>query len=408
MENPFKGALSIDFYSNQSKIKWLILIVAVVIGLGSIIYTNQLVEVLKQGEEEKIRLWAKAVEFSGAAEVDESALTFITSNIITPENKLPVILVDSATQKILLSNNVFDKKVVSDKQSSDLENALVQMKQENNPFTIKVKNGQNGEITDIQYVYYRNSYLLRQLQAYPYVQLTVIAIFGFIAYLAFSYSRTAEQNRVWVGMAKETAHQLATPLSSLMAWLEYMRSMEAMENQSELLQELEKDVERLQRITERFSNIGSLPSLTRENVSAVVDKTLSYLQPRVSRKVRMSIDENASRAIEARMNVPLFEWVIENLVKNGIDAMGGIGELRVNIIQVNTDEVCIDLADTGKGITKSKFKEVFKPGFTTKQRGWGLGLALVKRIIENYHQGKIFVKSSQVGKGTTFRIVLQA
>ncbi len=408
MENPFKGALSIDFYSNQSKIKWLILIVAVVIGLGSIIYTNQLVEVLKQGEEEKIRLWAQAVEFSGAAEVDESALTFITSNIITPENKLPVILVDSATQKILLSNNVFDKKVVSDKQSSDLENALVQMKQENNPFTIKVKNGQNGEITDIQYVYYRNSYLLRQLQAYPYVQLTVIAIFGFIAYLAFSYSRTAEQNRVWVGMAKETAHQLATPLSSLMAWLEYMRSMEAMENQSELLQELEKDVERLQRITERFSNIGSLPSLTRENVSAVVDKTLSYLQPRVSRKVRMSIDENASRAIEARMNVPLFEWVIENLVKNGIDAMGGIGELRVNIIQVNTDEVCIDLADTGKGITKSKFKEVFKPGFTTKQRGWGLGLALVKRIIENYHQGKIFVKSSQVGKGTTFRIVLQA
>jgi len=408
MENPLKGALSIDFYSNQSKIKWLILIVAVVIGLGSIIYTHQLVEELKEGEEEKIRLWAKAVEFSGAAEVDESALTFITSNIITPENKLPVILVDSATQKILLSNNVLDKELASDNQTTLLENVLNQMKQENDPFTIKVKSGQNGEITDVQYVYFRNSYLLRQLQAYPYVQLTVIAIFGFIAYLAFNYSRTAEQNRVWVGMAKETAHQLGTPLSSLMAWLEYMRGMAAMENQSELLHELEKDVERLERITERFSNIGSLPSLKHENVSVVVEKTLNYLQPRVSRKVSMCIDENASREIKARINVPLFEWVIENLVKNGIDAMGGVGELKVSIRQENTDEVFIDLEDTGKGMAKSKFKEVFKPGFTTKQRGWGLGLALVKRIIENYHQGKIFVKSSQVGKGTTFRIVLKA
>ena len=408
MDNPFKGALSIDFYSNQSKIKWLILSVAVVIGIGSIIYTNQLVDVLKEGEEQKIRLWAKAVEFSGAAEVDESALTFITSNIITPENKLPVILVDSASGEILLSNNVLDKESNGEKRDAELNSVLAQMKRENNPFTIQVKNGQNGEITDVQYVYYRNSYLLRQLQSYPYVQLTVIAIFGFIAYLAFNYSRKAEQNRVWVGMAKETAHQLGTPLSSLMAWLEYMRGMAEMENQTALLQELQKDVERLERITERFSNIGSVPSLKHENVFDVVERTLLYLKPRVSKKVSMRIDENASREIMALINVPLFEWVIENLVKNGIDAMGGIGELKVFIKQENFNEVLVDLTDSGKGIAKSKYKEVFKPGFTTKQRGWGLGLALVKRIIENYHQGKIFVKASQAGKGTTFRMVLKA
>lgn len=406
MQNPFKGSFKIDFYTNQSKIKWFILIVAVIIGVGSIIYTNRLVDRLKEGEEEKIRLWAKAVEFSGSALADESSLTFITNNIITPANTLPVILVDSASQQILLSRNVVDSLSSIDKREAQLERVLEKMKSENDPFPIMLRNGPDGAITDIQYVYFRNSFILRQLRAYPYIQLTVIAIFAFIAYLAFSYSRRAEQNRVWVGMAKETAHQLGTPLSSLMAWLEYLRTMPEMQGKSELIEELNKDVERLERITSRFSNIGSVPVLKDEPVYEVVHHCLNYLRPRLSSKVTMEVQTDAE-SLTAKLNKPLFEWVIENIVKNGVDAMSGIGNIKVNIGQDNAQEVYVDVTDNGKGMAKSKVKEVFKPGFTTKKRGWGLGLALAKRIIENYHQGKIFVKSSQVDVGTTFRIILR-
>lgn len=406
MQNPFKGTFKIDFYTNQSKIKWFILFVAVIIGSGSIIYTDNLVTRLKKGEEEKIKLWAKAIEFSGSAQVDESALTFISSNIITPDNTLPVILVDSASQQILLSRNVVDSLSTVKEREVELERTLSKMKLENDPFPIMVRNGADGAITDIQYVYYRNSYILRQLRAYPYIQLSVIAIFAFIAYLAFSYSRRAEQNRVWVGMAKETAHQLGTPLSSLMAWLEYLKTMPEMEGKSDLILELNKDVERLERITARFSNIGSMPVLKNEPVFDVVSDCINYLKPRLSSKVNMSV-EIETKDLTAKLNKPLFEWVIENIVKNGVDAMSGIGNIRLMIGKDSSGEVFVDIADDGKGIPKSRIKEVFKPGYTTKKRGWGLGLALAKRIIENYHQGRIFVKSSQVDSGTTFRIILK-
>lgn len=406
MQNPFKGSFKIDFYTNQSKIKWIILFIALIIGSGSIIYTNRLVDRLKEGEEEKIELWAKAVEFSGSALADESSLTFITNNIITPSNTLPVILVDSATQQILLSRNVVDSLSNIEEREEQLLETLQKMKKENEPFPITVRNASDGSISDIQYVYFRNSYILRQLRAYPYIQLTVIAVFAFIAYLAFSYSRTSEQNRVWVGMAKETAHQLGTPLSSLMAWLEYIRNMPEMQGRSELIVELDKDVERLERITSRFSNIGSMPVLKDEPVHEVVKNCLDYLRPRLSSKVIMEV-ESSYAALSAKMNKPLFEWVIENIVKNGVDAMSGIGSIKVTIGQESANEVFIDISDDGKGIPKSKVKNVFRPGFTTKKRGWGLGLALAKRIIENYHQGRIFVKSSQVDVGTTFRIILR-
>lgn len=406
MQNPFKGSFKIDFYTNQSKIKWFILIVAVIIGFGSIIYTNELVDRLKEGEEEKIRLWAKAVEFSGSAMADESSLTFITNNIITPSNTLPVILVDSASQQILLSRNVVDSLATIKKREEQLERMLGKMKSENEPFPIMVRNGVDGSVTDIQYVYFRNSYILRQLRAYPYIQLSVIAIFAFIAYLAFSYSRRAEQNRVWVGMAKETAHQLGTPLSSLMAWMEYFKTMPEMQERSELIDELNKDVERLERITSRFSNIGSVPVLKDEPVNEVVKSCLDYLRPRLSSKVSMEVESGGAN-LTAKINKPLFDWVIENIVKNGVDAMSGIGVIRVNVGQESVNEIYIDITDNGKGIPKGKLKDVFKPGFTTKKRGWGLGLALAKRIIENYHQGKIFVKSSQADVGTTFRIILR-
>lgn len=406
MQNPFKGNFKIDFYTNQSKIKWVILLIAIVIGSGSIIYTDRLVDRLKEGEEEKIELWAKAIEFSGSSLADESSLTFITNNIITPSNTLPVILVDSATQEILLSRNVVDSLFTIGQRETQLANTLEKMKKENSPFTILVRNANDGSVSDIQYVYYRNSYILRQLRAYPYIQLSVIAIFAFIAYLAFSYSRTAEQNRVWVGLAKETAHQLGTPLSSLMAWLEYLRSMPEMQGKEELIQELDKDVERLERITSRFSNIGSVPVLKDESVYEVVNNCLDYLRPRLSSKVTMKVDSSSTH-LKAKINKPLFEWVIENIVKNGVDAMRGIGSIEVVIGMESASEVYVDITDDGKGMPKSKAKEVFKPGFTTKKRGWGLGLALAKRIIENYHQGRIFVKSSQVDVGTTFRIILR-
>jgi len=400
MQNPFKGAINIDFYTNQARIKWFILIVAIIIGGGSIIYTNSLVGKLKKGEEEKIRLWAQAVEFSSLPDVDESALTFISNNIIGPDNTLPVIVLDSATQEIYDARNVGEAL-------SERQRMLNRMRSENDPFKIVIRNGSEGEISDIQYVFYRNSYLLRQLSTYPYIQLSVIAIFGFIAYLAFSYSRRSEQNSVWVGMAKETAHQLGTPLSSLIAWVEYLKGMAEMKGRDDIIVELEKDVVRLEMITERFSNIGSVPVLKSQNVYDTVSGLLDYLKPRVSSKVHFKI-EGESRDIMANLNKPLFEWVLENIVKNGVDAMSGIGNITVTIGQESAHEVFIDITDDGKGIAKGKANEVFKPGFTTKKRGWGLGLALVKRIIENYHNGRIFVKNSQADVGTVFRIVLSA
>ena len=399
MQNPFRGSFNIDFYSNQSTIKWMILIVAIIIGGGSIIYTNNLVGQLKQGEEEKIRLWAQAVEFSSSPDADPSALTFISLNVITPDNTLPVIVIDSATNTINQVMNVPEG-------SRAQENMLEKMRAENDPFKILIRNGEGGSISDIQYVYFRNSYLLRQLSIYPYIQLSVIAVFAFIAYLAFSYSKRSEQNRVWVGMAKETAHQLGTPLSSLIAWVEYLRGMAEMEGRGDIIIELEKDITRLEMITSRFSNIGSVPVLKSENVFDVINNALNYLKPRVSSKVKFQIDAD-SPEIMAQINKPLFEWVMENIVKNGVDAMSGIGNIKVTIGQVVEKEVFIDISDDGKGIAKGAAKDVFKPGFTTKKRGWGLGLALVKRIIENYHEGRISVKSSQTDVGTVFRIILK-
>jgi len=253
-------------------------------------------------------------------------------------------------------------------------------------------------------LYYKNSNLLTQLTFYPFVQLSVIALFAFIAYLAFNYSRVAEQNRVWVGLAKETAHQLGTPISSLMAWVEYLKS-EGQFSNSPIIEELNKDIHKLVLITERFSSIGSVPVLTEHNVKDVVERVVNYLRPRISRKVDINLTSMYNDTI-ASMHPPLFEWVIENIIKNAVDAMGGEGNIKINIIEGSDWKVFIDISDNGKGITPSKLKQVFNPGFTTKKRGWGLGLALAKRIVDVYHAGKVFVKSSEVNKGTTFRIVL--
>jgi signal transduction histidine kinase len=280
------------------------------------------------------------------------------------------------------------------------------MKQTYDPIMLTLVDQKTGETVGHQYIYYKDSYLLNQLIAYPYIQLSVIAIFGFISYLAFSYSKAAEQNRVWVGLAKETAHQLGTPLSSLMAWIEVIREDPEMRDKV-VIDELEKDIHKLKIVTERFSSIGSTPALKKENVVSLINNVVNYLRPRVSAKIRMDVF-TLSDNITVLAHAPLFEWVIENLCKNGVDAMGNSGAIAIKILRGSDGKVFIDVSDTGKGIPRSKLEAVFKPGFTTKKRGWGLGLTLAKRIIETYHNGKIFVKQSEEGQGTTFRIALDA
>jgi signal transduction histidine kinase len=279
-----------------------------------------------------------------------------------------------------------------------------EMEEQYKPIRIAPINPATGEPYLVQFLYYKHSNILTQLIYYPYVQLSVIAIFGIIAYMGFSYSRTAEQNRVWVGMAKETAHQLGTPISSLMAWVEYLKADEQFAH-PEYLDELDKDIAKLQLITERFSSIGSVPILNEEDIVAIVTRVADYLRTRISSKVMITVESMHDKVV-GNVNAPLFEWVIENICKNAVDAMSGIGQITIRVQEASDWRVFIDITDTGKGIPQAKMRQVFNPGYTTKKRGWGLGLALAKRIIENYHKGKISVLSSELDKGATFRIIL--
>ena len=252
-------------------------------------------------------------------------------------------------------------------------------------------------------IFHKDSYVLTQLRYFPYIQLAIIGIFLLVAYLLFSTARRSEQNQVWAGLAKETAHQLGTPLSSMMAWVDYL---EAKDIGSETIEELRKDVNRLSTITDRFSKIGSNPTLVPENIVSVIYSSVSYLKTRTSQKINYYINVQPEQSILVPLNLQLFEWVIENLVKNAVDAMTRQGSITIDIIEEDK-VVNIDVADTGKGIPRNMFRTIFNPGYTSKQRGWGLGLSLSKRIINDYHNGKIFVKNSTLGKGTTFRIVLK-
>lgn len=403
MNKRLKEVSALDLYQNRSTLKYVVLIVSLIIGTASIYYTNRLVDDLKEREKELIQLYANTLEYA-ANENNSDNLIFIFQEIIVANNTIPVISTDAQGNPTLDKNVDLPEGLTEVEREQLLRKELKIMQEEHEPIEITLRYS-NGEVYDYQYVYYKNSYLLRQLQYYPYVQLTVIAVFGVLAYIAFSYSKTAEQNRVWVGLAKETAHQLGTPLSSLMAWVEYFKSEPKLAEMG-ITEELGKDIKKLEMITARFSNIGSVPVLKHERLYDVVQATISYLQPRISTKVQIEVHEETP-GITAAINKPLFDWVIENLCKNAVDAMSGIGKIEVNISKGNEDKVYIDVKDNGKGMNKSSLKRVFQPGFTTKKRGWGLGLTLVKRIVENYHNGKIIVKSSVVDKGTTFRIVLR-
>ena len=383
----------------DQKIWWkrLLLLMAMGIGVFSLWYTRTLADDLAKQEEKKMLLWANALkELSSSQGQNAFALSIIMDN-----ESIPVIVTDEN------GNIINDRNLDSTRRETDtayLKNELTLMKAQRDPIKVEYLLDENTREQLYHYVYYKNSYQLTRLRQYPYYQLTIIAVFILISYIAFSSSRRAEQNRVWVGMSKETAHQLGTPVSSLMGWINLIRETPK-EQQEEILSELGKDVKRLELITERFSKIGSAPVLEAVNVSEVLQHCIDYLQSRSGRTVSFELDAQPEEI--ALLNKPLFEWVIENLCKNAIDAMEGSGKICI-AVKHEKKQVLIDLKDTGKGIAKAKFKTVFKPGYTTKKRGWGLGLSLAKRIIEEYHKGKIFVKESETGKGTTFRIILRA
>lgn len=393
MKNRFQDLTSIDFYQNKKQVKWIVVLVSILIGSGSIWYTNILVEELREREQSQIQLLSSALEY--AATTSEN-LTFINQEIIQQNYSIPIIMVDAAGEPIEFRNIKFKKNANQADSVKTLDKELLEMQEEYEPIYLQE--------ADIR-VYYRNSELLTNLRYYPYVQLAVILLFGALAYALFNQSKIAEQNRVWAGLTKETAHQLGTPIASLMAWIDYLRNSPVWEENKEIIQEMDKDVVKLRMVTERFSSIGSKPVIQPENLYQVIEETITYLRPRISTKVDMFINSD-SKDLDAMMNKPLFEWVVENICKNAVDAMKGKGTITIDILQDSDKYVIVDITDTGKGIEKKNFRKVFNPGFSTRQRGWGLGLTLAKRIVEGYHGGKIFVKNSEVGKGTTFRIML--
>ena len=381
-----------SIYSKKQRWKLMLFMAAVIIGSASLLYTNYLVDKLDQEERKKIELWAEAtyqLANSGMGPVNNALAT----RIIQENSTIPIILTNEVGE-IIGSRNVHE---ALDLDAKHLQMHLERMKNAHNPIQIEVK--MNNEVILTQYLYYEDSYLLKQLRYYPALQLLVIFLFILVSYIAFSRSRRSEQNQVWAGMAKETAHQIGTPLSSIMAWIEILRRKPDLDN---ITTELDKDVKRLETITERFSKIGSKPKLQMVNISDVLMNTVSYLQHRLSDKVTITLNKENSE-LYIPLNAVLFEWVIENICKNAVDAMKGEGQISINLFETD-DYLKIHISDTGKGIPKNAFKSIFKPGFTSKKRGWGLGLSLTKRIIEDYHSGRIYVKSSEINKGSTFCI----
>jgi len=380
----------IDIYALKQRWKLFLFIAAVAIGASSLWYTDRLVNKLSEKEKKKASIWAEATRILLESSQSETDLNFLFK-VIEDNNTVPVILTDQ-DDKILYYRNLDDVKA---KRPEYISQQLESMKKLHPPLVIDFGNGRRN------YIYYKESILLQQLSIYPYLQLSVIIIFIIISYVAFNSSRKAEQNKVWLGLSRETAHQLGTPASSLMAWIEILK--EKVEDQT-LVSELEKDVQRLNIITERFSKIGSQPKLEIVNLVEVIEDVVKYMQTRTPKSVTIVFNPD-NHQIFLPLNVNLLGWVIENLIKNALDAVTNEGKIEIKV-STNNKQSFIDVIDNGRGILKRNFNKVFKPGFTTKTRGWGLGLSLTKRIIEEYHRGKIFVLRSEINKGTTFRIVI--
>lgn len=400
--------ISMNPYERKRRWKYLLLTFAVVIAIGSLLYTRYLVKGIAKSERTRAQLWALSVKMLLAAD-DNDSFNFITT--VRDSLVVPAIVVDDKGDILfargLDSTRTYIQPAIGTKPDKKAlrydpqyyKAQLDYMREQHGPIKIDTFSGQYW------LVYYQDSALLTQLKVFPYIQLTVIAVFLLVAYTAFSSSRKSEQNQVWVGLAKETAHQLGTPISSLMAWIELMKDKFSAEDDP-LVAEMENDVKRLEIVADRFSKIGSKPKLEGHSVYDVVTEYVDYFKVRVSNKIHFEV--NGDPHLEADINVPLFDWVLENLLKNAINAIEDSGSIHIEIGQNQVKkQVFIDITDTGKGIPRSKFVTVFQPGYTTRKRGWGLGLSLTKRIVENYHNGQIYVKDSELGKGTTFRIALK-
>jgi len=333
--------------------------------------------------------------FTELKDVLSNYVASFMSEVALNSSSVPVIITDSTRTHVLRFGNLDDIKMT---EPAYVYDKLEEMSDQNIP--IKVNFGDQGA----SYIYYQDSELLTIIKYFPITQILIIAVFAAIAYLLFSFARRSEQNRVWAGMARETAHQIGTPLSSIMAWLELLKLDKG--NIDQAINEIEKDVQRLDMITERFSKIGSAPKLEKNDVIKILVDSITYLKPRTPKKIKYVLNFNEDKELVIPVNSALFSWVIENLCKNAIDAMGGNGIITIDLIEENKS-VIIDITDVGKGISTSEQKAIFNPGYTSKKRGWGLGLSLSRRIISDYHKGKLFVKNSTVGKGTTFRVVLR-
>lgn len=376
-----------SFYKSRQFFTFLFVGIAIVVAIASLIYSNKLVKELSQEERNKIEIWAAATAL--LAEGDDGSDMALVLSVLQTNSTIPIILHDKVNGSFSTNNISLPEK----NEDVFLQKKMDKFAQKHPPIELRELN---------QTIYYDDSYTLKKLQIYPYVQLLVIAIFITLAFFALNRSQRAEQNKVWVGLSKETAHQLGTPISSLVAWTEYLKLKDV---DPVLVAEIDKDVHRLQTIAERFSKIGSSSDKKPVALQEAVERSVAYLSNRISNRVEIRYQFPATPAMVA-MNESLFAWVIENLTKNAVDAMSGEGIITFSVSEKGKN-YALDVIDSGNGMDKSNFKNVFNPGFTTKERGWGLGLSLAKRIVEQYHGGKIFVKQSEIGKGTVFRILLR-
>jgi len=379
-----------DIYGNKNLLKLIFLFFALFIGIGTILYTESFLKDLRAEEIRRARLLVEAIDYAQNGP-DSGELIFVMK-MIEANNNIPIIVTNDEG-KIVAHRNI-NLELSSDE--GFLNKQIEKMALQNDPIIVEFGEGRKN------IVYYKESILLTKLRFYPIVLLSVISLFIGIAYLAFSSSRRSEQNRVWNGMAKETAHQIGTPLSSLMGWIEILHSQDA---DKMALEEMEKDVARLETITDRFSKIGSVPQMKEESILMVAQSSVDYLQRRIPKKITLTFTHNIPEGITLSMNKQLFGWVLENLVRNAMDAIKGEGSISISI-EEQPKWIVLDVKDTGKGIPIAQQKAVFRPGYTSKSRGWGLGLSLAKRIVGEYHKGKIFVAQSEIGSGSTFRILL--
>ncbi len=373
------------------QVKILLVVMAVIIAVASLLVSHLLVSDLLDEERAKMQVWADAMHtINEAGPDDDMSLAF---SVIKSNSTIPVVVLGCNGEVNDYSNIEIDGKDTL----SFLADFGQRMQHAGNSIRIDI-----GDSSDYELVCYDESVMLKRLSAWPYIQLGIVLIFVVVAIFALLSSKRAEQNKVWVGLSKETAHQLGTPISSLMAWTEMLKETYP---DDEMIPEMSQDVKRLERIAERFSKIGSLPEPVESSMNEVLEHVISYMDRRTSNKVHI-LRHFPEHEVIVKMNASLFEWVIENLCKNAVDAMEGAGTITLTLMD-ESEQVVIEVQDTGKGIRKKDIKSVFTPGFTTKKRGWGLGLSLARRIVEEYHKGRIFVKQSELGKGTTFRIEMK-